>query len=166
MVRIHDLWEKKWFLLTSGDFDEGAYNTMTVAWGFFGVMWGRPVAAVVVRPTRYTYGFMEKYSTFTLCAFERRYRKDLQWLGTRSGRDSDKIAGTKLTVCASSQVKAPAFEEAELVVECRKIYRSDFHPDDFLDNSIDKNYLAQDYHRVYYGEILKIRGTAAYAFNG
>lgn len=160
---INDLWKNKWFLLTSGDFEKGHFNTMTVAWGFFGVMWNKPMAVVVVRPTRYTFEFMEKYETFTLTAFDKKFKKDLNLLGTKSGRDGDKISETKLTVCASENVAAPTFKEAELIIECKKAYSHDFIPDQFIDEMIDKNYPLKDYHRVYYGEISGIRGAEIYS---
>ena len=71
-VRSHALWADQWLVLTSGDFDIGSYNAMTVAWGGIGVMWEKPFVHVVVRPTRYTFGFMQRFDTFTLCAFPER----------------------------------------------------------------------------------------------
>ena len=159
---IFQLWEDRWLLLTSGDFESGRYNTMTVAWGSFGIMWNKPVAIVVVRPVRYTFKFMEKYETFTLCAFPETYRKDLSLLGTKSGRDGNKIAETGLSVCASQKIASPSFEQAELSVECTKIYWDDYKPQHFLHTGIEKNYPRKDYHRIYYGEILGIMGTDQY----
>ena len=45
-----DLWNRKWFLLSAGDFLSGDYNCMTVSWGGLGTMWNKPFAMVVVRP--------------------------------------------------------------------------------------------------------------------
>jgi flavin reductase (DIM6/NTAB) family NADH-FMN oxidoreductase RutF len=160
--RPYSLWELQWLLLTSGDFEAGEYNTMTVAWGSLGVMWGGPFALVVVRPTRHTYNYIEKYETFTLTAFPKEYRKALQVLGTRSGRDGDKIAEAGLTPITSVQVAAPAFAEAELVIECRKSYWDDFKPEHFLDPAIEKNYPQRDYHRMYFGEIVAVSGVDVY----
>jgi len=158
-AEIFHLWDEQWFLLTSGDFKAGSFNTMTVSWGSLGVMWNRPFAQVVVRPTRHTFGYMEENGTFTLCAFSEEYRAALDLLGSRSGRDGDKIRASGLTPVASSRVAAPAFAEAELILECRKMYSADFDPARFLDPEIDRNYPKHDYHRVYFGEILAIRGT-------
>ncbi len=157
--RVTDLWKNQWLLLTSGDYDMGEFNTMTVAWGSLGVMWNRPFAQVVVRPTRYTYTFMEKFDTFTLCGFPEEYKDDMQLLGTKSGRDGDKISETSLRITASETVSAPSFEQAELVIECKKLYWQDFNPDNFVDKKIDLNYPKKDYHRIYFGEILAIRQT-------
>ncbi len=158
-ARPHHLWAEQWLLLTSGDFAAGHFNTMTVGWGSLGVMWGKPFAQVVVRPVRYTYEFVERYDTFTLCAFSKAYRKALSLLGSRSGRDGDKIAASGLTPAASTMVAAPSFAEAELVLECRKMYWQDLDAAHFLDPEIGGNYPQKDYHRVYFGEILAIWGA-------
>ncbi len=126
-------------------------------------MWNKPFAQVVVRPTRYTRQFMDQYDTFTLCAFPERYRKALKLLGSKSGRDGDKIAESGLTPIAASKVAAPAFAEAELIIECRKIYWDDFKPEHFLDHKIHANYPIKDYHRVYFGEIVAILGDGRYS---
>jgi len=162
LVRSHHLWEQQWMLLTSGDLAEGRFNAMTVGWGSLGTMWGLPFAQVVVRPVRYTYEFMEQYDSFTLCAFPKDCRKALQVLGTRSGRDGDKIAETGLTPIASTHIAAPGFAEAELVIECRKMYWDDMAPLHFLDPAIEKNYPHKDYHRIYWGQIVAIHGESSY----
>jgi len=161
-TRVFHLWDKQWFLLTAGDFEAGRFNTMTVSWGAMGGLWGRPFVQVVVRPTRHTYGFMERYDTFTLCAFPEDYRDALNLLGTKSGRDGDKIAASGLTPVASTRVSAPSFAEAGLVIECRKIYWADLEPDHFLSSDIGSHYPIKDYHRVYYGEIVAVEGEDAY----
>jgi flavin reductase (DIM6/NTAB) family NADH-FMN oxidoreductase RutF len=161
-VRIHDLWDRQWFLLTAGDFATGVFNAMTGGWGSLGVMWGRPFAQVVVRPVRYTFQFIEKFDSFTLSAFPDDCHDALLLLGSKSGREGDKIAESGLTPQASTRVGAPCFAEAELVLECRKIYSDNFDPARFLDPTIDRNYPEKDYHRMYFGEILAVAGTAKY----
>ena len=55
-------------------------------------------------------------------------------------------------------VKSPSgsvyFEEARLVLDCRKIYIHDLDPANFIDPKIEKEYPDKDYHRMYIGEIL------------
>jgi flavin reductase (DIM6/NTAB) family NADH-FMN oxidoreductase RutF len=162
LVRSHHLWATQWMLLTAGDFAAGHYNTMTVGWGSLGTMWGKPFAQVVVRPGRYTLEFLEQYDTFTLCAFPEQYRDALQLLGSCSGRDHDKIVESGLTPEASAAVAAPCFAEAELVVECRKMYWQDMDSQNFLDPAIAKNYPQKDYHRIYFGEIVAVSGTKSF----
>ncbi len=162
-IRPYTVLARQWMALTSGDFTTGRYNSMTVGWGSFGVMWNKPFVQVVVRPVRYTFEFMEHHDTFTLCAFGREYRKALQILGTKSGRDNDKITGAGLTPIASMKIAAPGFDEADLIIELRKIYWDDFRPENFLDPSIGENYPQKDYHRIFFGEILYISGTGEFS---
>jgi flavin reductase (DIM6/NTAB) family NADH-FMN oxidoreductase RutF len=160
-LNILATWHRDWFLLTAGDFASGAYNTMTVSWGSIGVIWNKPFVQVMVRPQRYTYPFIEKYPAFTLSAFPEPYRPALNLLGTKSGRDGDKIAESGLTPTASGVVAAPTFAEAELVFECEKMYYADIDPAHFLADHIAPHY-SGDYHRVYYGAIKAIAGTEKY----
>lgn len=162
IVRPHFLFDRKTLLLTCGDFAARDYNTMTIGWGSIGTMWNRPYVSVVVRPTRYTYEFFKRYSDFTVSALPEEYRYALAYLGSHSGRDSDKIKETLLVPAASKKVSSPGFEQAELTIECKLIYSADFDPARFIDPGIEKNYPAKDYHRVFYGEIVHILGTQDY----
>ena len=114
-IKAVDLWKNQWLLLTAGTLDD--CNMMTVAWGSIGCMLARPFVQIVVRPQRHTYQYTEKCDSFTLSAFPEKYRDALSTLGSISGRDGDKLAHTDLTLKASSQVTAPCYEEAELILE-------------------------------------------------
>ena len=151
-VDVVNLWMNRWLLLTAGTIDD--CNMMTVAWGSIGCMWAKPFAQIVVRPQRHTRKYVEQSDSFTLCAFPEKYRKDMQTLGTISGLDGDKLSKTGLTLKASMRVAAPAYNEADFILECRKIYFQDMDPRGFIDKTIQKNYTAKDYHRIYFGEIL------------
>jgi len=153
-----ELWDKDWLLLTSGDYSSGKFNSMVVAWGGFGIMWNKPMAMVVVRPTRHTFSFINTFDTFSLCVFTEQYRSVMNLLGTKSGRDGDKIKESGLTPVVSTVIAAPAFKEAELVFECQKLYWGDLEPQHFLDPKIEKNYAKKDYHRMFFGEVLRIFG--------
>ncbi|MCX7934184.1 MAG: flavin reductase [Planctomycetota bacterium] len=157
-LNIFHAWAEQWFLLAAGDLAAKDYNVMTVAWGSLGVIWNKPFAMILVRPQRHTYRFTEKYPTFTLCAFGPEQRDHLNLCGTRSGRDIDKIKACGWTPIAMSQVAAPGFDEAELILECRKIYFDDIKPERFLAPDIAGNYPAHDYHRFYFGEVLAAWG--------
>jgi flavin reductase (DIM6/NTAB) family NADH-FMN oxidoreductase RutF len=156
------LWWDQWMLLTSGDLQRGVYNTMTVAMGSIGAIWEMPLAMVVVRPSRYTYDLIDNFETFTLTAFAETYRPMLEYMGTESGRDQDKISRSGLTPVACEKVAAPTFKEAELTIACRKIYWHDIDPTHFLDKAIDKKFPLKDYDRIYFGEILGAWGEPKY----
>ena len=151
-VEIVSLWDKQWFLLTAGTPED--FNMMTVSWGSIGCIWNKPFVQIVVRPQRYTFEFMENNNTFSLCSFPEEYRPALQLLGSKSGRHGDKLSLTDLTIRKSSKISAPSYNEASLILECRKMYYQDLDPNGFLDETIQDNYPINDYHRVYYGEIL------------
>jgi flavin reductase (DIM6/NTAB) family NADH-FMN oxidoreductase RutF len=154
-------WEPGWLLLTAGENKTGGYNSMTVSWGAFGVIWHRPMAMVVVRPQRYTYEFIERCDTFSLCAFDESHRPALEMLGTLSGRDTNKMIDCGLTPVALGRISCPGFDEAKLILECRKMYFGDLDPAHFLAPFIAEHYQG-DYHRMYFGEVLAATGTTEY----
>lgn len=156
-LKVHHYWHRATPLLTSGDFAAGDFNTMVVGWGSLGTIWAKPFAQVLVRPSRYTYQFMEKYDNFTLSMLPETYKRALGILGTKSGRDGDKIKEAGVTPIASSVVSSPAFAEAELIIECRKIYWQDMAPEQILDAGVlPRSYHNQDFHRIYFGEMVAI----------
>lgn len=141
-----------WGLLTAGD--ENGWNTMTVSWGAIGELWNKDVAIAFVRPQRYTKEFIDSSDYFTLCFFDEEYKKALRLCGTKSGRDIDKAQATGLTPLF--QCGTTAFEQAKLVLVCRKIACQDMNPQGFIDKSIENNYSNGDYHTTYVGEIVKV----------
>ena len=58
-----------YMLITAGNTD--SCNTMTASWGGVGEMWGYDVSIIAVRPTRYTFGFLEESDFYTLCFFDK-----------------------------------------------------------------------------------------------
>ncbi len=162
VIQPHTQFDKQWFLLCSGDFEKKDFNCMTISWGGLGTIWNLPLALVVVRHSRYTFQYIEKYDSFTLSAFNDQYQEILDVLGKQSGRDMDKINQSGLTPVASQIIKAPSFGEAELVLECRKIYSNDIHAAHFLDASIWQHYENHDFHREYFGKVEGIFGIDKY----
>lgn len=142
---------KDWMLVTAGTVN--SFNTMTASWGGMGVLWDKKVCIAFIRPTRYTFEFLEKSEVYTLSFLEEQFRDILTYCGTKSGRDVNKVSETSLTPVFSKD--AVFFAEARLVVECRKIYFQDLAPGNFLDKTIDDYYPKKDYHRIYIGEILR-----------
>lgn len=143
---------KQWMLVSAGQQDD--MNTMTASWGGLGVLWNKPVSTAYIRPSRYTMEFIEREAYYSLCFFDESYREALTFCGRHSGRDTDKIAQTGLTPCYGEA--APYFEEAELVLICRKLYTQDMDPAGFVDSALEDNYHGTDYHRQYIGEIVKV----------
>ena len=101
--------------------------------------------------------FLENSGYYSICFFDSKYKKDLVYLGTNSGRDGDKISKTKLTIINDGL--APYFKEANLVIFCRKIYRDDFKKENFIDKSIIDNIYYEKgakLHTMYIGKIEKV----------
>ena len=152
-----------WMLVTSADpgegFDGGKnYNTMTASWGGMGILWGKPVAFVFVRPQRHTFAFTERNDRLTLSFFGPEYRAALNFCGSKSGRDYDKAKECGLTPLSDADVHGRAvwFEEAKLVLKTRKLYAKPFEAGAFLDPDARACYPKDDFHTVYVCEIEEI----------
>jgi len=144
---------KDWMLVTAGNSEK--VNTMTASWGGLGVMYGKNVAFVVIRPQRYTKEFVDREDTFSLSFFDKEYRKVLNYLGTVSGRDEDKISKSGLTVVDFEGT--PYFDEANLVLICKKLFRQPLNTDNLLDEKLVNTwYQNKDYHTLYIAEVTKI----------
>ena len=143
--------DKDWFQLTAGKLE--SFNTMTASWGGVGILWNKQVVFCFVRPQRYTYEFMEENEYFTMSFFDKSQRPALNFCGKHSGRQVNKMEATSLKPFESPS-KSIFYEQAVLMIECRKLYFSDINPEHFLVKSIDANYPKKDYHRMYIGEIV------------
>lgn len=143
---------KEWMLITAGN--EEKFNTMTASWGGVGVLWNKDVAFTFIRPCRYTYQFTEKEEMFSLCFFSESYRDALTLCGRKSGKDCDKIKEAGLTPTFIDGV--PCFEEADLVIICRKMYAQEMNKDCAYSEEAAKHYGEDEpYHTFYVGEIIK-----------
>ena len=140
-----------WMLITAGSID--SYNMMTASWGGLGILWGRKICFCVLRPQRYTRECMEKAENFSLSFFDEKHRSVLEYCGSKSGRHVDKMAIDGITPVAAGDTVY--FDEARLVLVCRKIYYQDITPKNFIDPTIDENYPKKDYHRMYVGEVIR-----------
>ena len=146
------LFDDKWALVTAGN--EEKCNTMTVSWGGVGILWGKTVATIYIRPQRYTKEFVDREDYFTISVLPEDYRKALAFCGSKSGRDmDDKFAAAGLSKGFTDGV--PYVEEAELVLVCKKLYQDDIKESGFYDKALsDANYPARDFHQMYIAEIV------------
>lgn len=150
---VFSLIDDTWMLITAGK--ESNCNTMTASWGGLGILWGAPSATCYIRPQRYTKKFVDEHEFFTLCFFDETYRKELNLCGTKSGRDTDKIKECGFTV-KSADCGAPFFEEAKLVLVCKKRYFQDFDEKNIPDDAKNSFYPEKDFHTMYIGEIIEV----------
>lgn len=151
---IFRLFEEQPPLLTAGD--RSSCNTMTIGWCQLGTLWHLPVCTVYVRPERYTYQFMEAQDYFTVSVLPESETQTIRVCGTKSGRDLDKIQECGLTLCYGAG-DAPFFEEAELVLVCKKIFVQDMTPDCVVDgtNILPYYNATNGWHRIYTGQVVE-----------
>lgn len=140
----------EWMLITAGD-REG-YNMMTASWGFAGEMWGSDSVIAMIRPQRYTMKFVEESDYFTL-SFYGDKREIHKVCGSKSGRDVDKTAETGLTPIFSDNTVY--FEEARLVLICKKQYLDTLREECFIDKEPLRWYDG-DFHNMIIGKIEKV----------
>ena len=155
---VFRLFNDHWGLATAGTLED--YNTLTIAWGSMGTLWGpphegRPILTIYVSPARYTHSYLEQNDFFTVSFFPEEYRKDLSILGSRSGRDGDKVALTKLTPCPMGE--SVAFEEAKMTFLCKKLYTHQFEKERVPQEVSDWIYKRFPPHTMFIGEIIDVR---------
>lgn len=142
---------------------DGEVDTMTIGWGFAGVVWAKPVFQVLVRESRHTKKLLDKNGEFTINVPMGEVDKNILTVcGTKSGRDMDKIKELGLTLEPGQTVSVPAIRELPLTLECKVIYKQEQDPAAIAPENYNRFYAKGtknegDHHTVYYGEI-----TAAY----
>ena len=145
----------KWSEKTGSAVHGGRVNTMTASWGGFGVMWNKNVAFAVIRPQRFTKTLVDGEDKFTLSFYGGEYRKMLNYCGSASGKDEDKVKGANLTPVFSDGTVS--FAEAEVTLVCKKLFAQGFDGNSFIDKSIiGKMYPGGDFHTLYIAEIEKV----------
>lgn len=140
-------------ILLSGDRE--SYNAMTIGWGAIGNIWGhrRPTLTVYVAQKRYTLEFMNKKKYFTVMTFADPHVAE--YMGSHSGRDTDKAKDLGLTV-AYTEHGTPYFEEAKMVLECEVMYGEKMSEAGFR-NDVPKNMYADfpaGIHSWFMGEVV------------
>ena len=149
---VFDLISRRWMLVTAGK--NNNINTMTASWGCLGHLWNRNIAVCFIRKERHTFKFLEENDFYTLSFFPEKYRDVLNYCGTHSGKDVDKIKETNLTPNFSEA--APFFEETNMVLICKKIYTDIIKEENIMEPSIvNMFYKAEGQHKIYVGEIIK-----------
>ena len=122
---VFSLIGEKWMLITAGTAER--CNTMTASWGGLGVIWGAPSATCYIRPQRTPRNLWTGRSTSpwpSSGGVPGRPRPVRQQ--ERPG-EVDKVKECGFTVKAA-RCGAPYFEEAELVLVCRKRFVQPMDP--------------------------------------
>lgn len=144
--------DKVWGLVTAGTPD--SFNTMTISWGGLGTIWGKPVATVYIRTSRYTHEFVDASEYFTVSFYPEEYKKVLGVLGSKSGRDMDKIHASGLT--PKFLDKGITFEEAELTIVCKKLFKQQLAVENIPADVVAVYYEKDAPHDMYIAEVVDI----------
>ena len=151
-TEIFGQFDQKWALVTAGTPDR--FNAMTISWGGLGTLWGKPVASVYVRTSRYTHEFMDDHEYFTISFYPENCRKALGVFGSKSGRDIDKMHFAGLTAKAAGE--GVTFEEAETTLVCRKLFKQQLDPANIPADVRAQYYDHDAPHDMYIAEVMEI----------
>ncbi|MBE0479041.1 flavin reductase family protein [Candidatus Aerophobetes bacterium] len=152
LQETYEIMGKIGLLLVSGD--TGSSNVMAIGWGTAGIIWGKPIFIVLVRPSRYTFGFIEKKGEFTVNVPTQDMEEIVTFCGSTSGRDRNKFKEKNLTVLPAKKVVSPIIKECRIFYECRVVHKNNVIPAELAPDIPPDFYPQGDYHRVYFGEIL------------
>lgn len=133
-------------------------NSMTIGWGTMGVEWGKPIFITYVRQHRFTWKQLQENPEFTVnIPMDEDAKQILRYCGSKSGRDTDKIADLGLTLVEPTSISVPGIKELPLTLECRVLYRQSQEPNSIPEEIRNKFYadnVPGDYHDAFYAEIV------------
>lgn len=158
-IMLQTLKEGRVLLVAEGK--EGKPNPMTIAWGSVMFAWNKPIFVAMVRGSRHTYKLIEESDSFTVNFFTDKYKKQMGFCGSKSGRDYNKFEETGLNPISAQMVATPVIEEAFINVECKIINKEKMNPE-FLEEAIIDQYYSldntpgKDFHVFYFGEIVSM----------
>ena len=116
-----------WAILTAGIKDD--FNSMVISWGGLGTLWSTPVAFIFVKPSRYTFDFINKHDEITISFYEKSYRKELTVFGSKSGRDIDKVKATGFTPIYFDN--GVTYQQAKETIICKKLFMQQLDKEKF-----------------------------------
>lgn len=131
-------------------------NSMAIGWGTIGIQWEKPVFIAFVRTCRFTHEMLEGNGEFTVNVPVGEFpRKALGLLGSKSGRDMDKIAAAGVTLVEPNVISVPGIKEFPLTLECRVLYHQLQHDNELNDELTQRFYTRETAnHTAFYAEIV------------
>ncbi|MDL2281278.1 flavin reductase family protein [Selenomonadales bacterium OttesenSCG-928-I06] len=133
-------------------------NTMTIGWGTIGIIWGKPVFMVMVRKSRFTKTLIDQSKEFTVSfptPLNDQIQIALNFCGTKSGRDMDKISAASLNTKEAQEINTPIIDIPGLHLECVVALAEDMSGSTLSKEFNDAFYPDKsDYHTLYFGKIV------------
>jgi flavin reductase (DIM6/NTAB) family NADH-FMN oxidoreductase RutF len=139
--------------LTVGSGEE--LNVMTIGWGTVGYIWNKPIFTVPVRSSRYTYKLIDGVDEFSVSIpLDNSLKEQLHFCGTKSGRDVDKFKECGLIAQPGQVISTPVIGQCPLHYECKIVYKQAMNPGLIAKEIEKKHYQDQNFHTIFYGEIV------------
>lgn len=168
MINVNKIWDKvpcilkkmpsPGILLVSGK-DNKKKNVMTIGWVQFGCVWREAVCNILVRPSRYTFKLLQEHDEFTINVMPDTYNKEIAFCGANSGSFCDKFKETDLQIINSSMVSTVSIKNAEIILECKILHKTNVNPENLNDLILARYYSSEDYHQIITASILNIKST-------
>ncbi len=132
-------------------------NTMTIGWATIGRVWNKPILTVLVRFSRYTHEVIKDANTFTVSfSTDGKLKEAIAVCGKESGRNMDKFQECGITPVYIDGIESPYIAEGDLHFVCKIVYKNTLEPELLSKEIKDQWYRDNDYHCIYFGEIMKI----------
>ncbi|MDR2738153.1 MAG: hypothetical protein LBB18_04435 [Puniceicoccales bacterium] len=139
---VFTLVDKVLSVVTAGNGEN--YNSMVASGGGMGTQFRKPATWCVFSKKRYTLQLIKEGHAYTLSYFQDRYRKQFMFLGTKSGRDSNKMREVELTAI-QTPLGNISFGEARLIIECKLTQITTINAIDDFYSQDTKDYLSKVY---------------------
>ena len=149
---------KDFYAITAGK--EEHYNSMIGSGGGLGMLFKKSTVWILLRADRYTLELIQKEQAYTISYFPDECREQMLFLGSKSGKNGEKMKEVELTSLQTPSGNM-SFEEARLIIECKLTQVTTPSPYDFYAQEA-KDYIsgaykdANDYRKYVFGEITHI----------
>ena len=139
-------------IVTAGDKRHG-FNSLTVSWGGFGELWGKDVAYLFVRKSRYTHQFLEQSDSVTLSFLDETYRESIEFIGTHSGKNLNKVEACGLAYTYDPDYDGAYIRQASYCFKMKKLYQMELAVETMPKEIKEQFYMNQDLHTMFICEI-------------
>jgi flavin reductase (DIM6/NTAB) family NADH-FMN oxidoreductase RutF len=106
-------------LVTCND-DKKNTNIITIAW-HTSISRKPPLYGISISPKRYSYGLIMKNKEFVVNFIPYSLVKEAEYCGTHSGRNTDKLRQTGLTLIPAQKLSTPLIKEGYAHLECKLV---------------------------------------------
>lgn len=110
-------------VLVSCNDSEGNTNIITLAW-HTPISRNPPLYGISISPKRYSYALIKKSKEFVINFMPYSSVEAADYCGTHSGRSTDKVCQTGLTLISSQKLSTPLIKEGYAHLECTLVKTS------------------------------------------